>query len=72
MLTDDARYQNVPPLLDLTRILKSYTIKEMIGENSWKNRSDKSHSLTGQNGKTLLSKLTWKISQLTQSEQASR
>ena len=24
MLTDDARHENVPPSLDLTRILKSY------------------------------------------------
>ena len=41
-LTEDARHKNVPPPLDLTRILKSYH-KGMIEGNSRKNKSDQYH-----------------------------
>ena len=50
-LTNDARHKNLPPLLGLTRILKSYhkrndrshTMKGMTEENSRKNWSDQYH-----------------------------
>ena len=41
-LTDGARLKNVPPSLDLTRILKSY-IKGMIEESLLKNKSGQYH-----------------------------
>ena len=41
-VTGDSRLENVPPSLDLTRILKPY-LKGMIEENSQKNRSDRYH-----------------------------
>ena len=50
-LTNNARHKNLPPLLGLTRILKSYhkrndrshTMKGMTEENSRKNWSDQYH-----------------------------
>ena len=78
--TDNARLRTVPPPLDLTRILKSYhkrndrkKFPEKIGaaNATW----DKSCRLIGQkpeNGKTPFSKLTWKISYLTQGEELSK
>ena len=69
--------KNVPPPLDLTRILKLYH-----ESNDRKKLSEKqeppipceiNHAiLLVKNGKVLFNKLTWKISQLTQDEQASR
>ena len=41
-LADDARHENVPPPLDWLESW-SHTIKGMIKENSWKNRSNQYH-----------------------------
>ena len=75
--TDDARLKSVPPPLDLTRILKSYHKRNDRRKFSEKQERpipreiNRAASLI-KNGKTLFSKLSRKISQLTRGEEARR
>ena len=74
-LTDDARHKNKPPLLDFTRIFNSYHKRNDRRKFPEKQERPIPHEINHaawlvKNGKTLFSKLTQKISWLTQGKEA--
>ena len=77
MSTDDAKHENVPPILDLTRILKSCHKSNERNKFTEKKDQTMSRGISPatrfvKNGKTLFSKLTRKIPSLVSGELVSK